>query len=290
MTRFLGVIVLGALAVARPQPALGIELFVSDGRTNTVGRVSPSGAVTPFASDLSQPLLVLAPDGDLFVANYAGGLDDGSSSISRVTPDGAVSPFITDLNGAFPLTIDAAGNLYVGLASDDEVLKVTSAGAVTPFANGFDEPVGLAFGPDGYLYVSNHLDGKISRVSPGGVVSDFVSGLDFPNDIEFDSSGNLYVAIQAGPDAGVDRIDSAGAISPFARGIPGGPAGLTLAGDGNLYVVGLFGQEIYRVTPEGVVEPFAGGFLSAREPADLPLAAAGVLLIFALRRPSRQSL
>lgn len=82
---------LAALACAIAAPTVqAANLFVANFNNNTTSEVTPSGAVTTFATGFSDPLgLAFNASGDLFVAN------GGNSTISEVTPSSVVTTFAT---------------------------------------------------------------------------------------------------------------------------------------------------------------------------------------------------
>jgi len=150
------------------------------------------------------------------------------------TGGGTPSVLAGGLGNPGALTIDAAGNLYVGdqgpgagpaggNKNGNTVFEVSPTGTVTPFATGFSTAVGgtdvlgLSFNPAdtgaraGTLYVSldqnasgNNAGVQIAQVAPGGTVSRFLAtntGNDpgfFLANIAFDQSGNLYYVSNGG--------------------------------------------------------------------------------------------
>ena len=138
------------------------------------------------------------------------------------------------LSDPFALTIDSAGNLYIGDANGGRIRKVTaSSGIITTVAGNGDEngssgdgglatnaeidAEGLAVDSAGNLYVSS-WPGAVREVSGStGIISKMagngysgysgdggsatVAGISGPQGLAFDAAGNLYIA-----DAGNYRI------------------------------------------------------------------------------------
>ena len=133
------------------------NIYVANSGNGTVVKLTPAGAVSPFASGFQNPQgLAINASGDLFVVSANDG-NGNNGSVQEVTPDGTVNPYVSGFQGPSGVAIDAAGNLYV--------------------PNGFNDPA------------------VVSKVTPAKVVSTFVSaGLHFPESLSFDAAGNLYIA------------------------------------------------------------------------------------------------
>ena len=138
--------------------------------------------------------------GTLYVANYY------ASTIS-VFPPGKKSPSRTISSGiSYPnsLTVDKAGNLYVGnygtpSGSLTSSISIYSPGSSKPgrvIANGVFGPFALAIDRSGKLYVANN-GGDTVTIYPRGSTSPsetLTQGVRGPEALAFDRSRNLYVA------------------------------------------------------------------------------------------------
>ena len=145
----------------------------------------------------------------------------GLGFVPRAVAEPSVSTFADGFNGSGGVTVDVAGNIYVG-----------------------------DFG-------SGPADGStIVRITPDGSSSVFATGIPGATGGRFDSEGNLYWSGYAANM--VYRIDGSGAVSPFAS-IPG-PVAIAIDDADNLYVASYNSNTIRRVTPEGVVSTFASSF------------------------------
>lgn len=95
------------------------------------------------------------------------------------------------------IAVDAAGNLYLGLATG-EIRRVTPAGAASLFATipepGAPKALGVKFDATGTLYVASLS--AVWKVTPAGVVSQFstVPGHTILNDFAVDRNGNVFVS------------------------------------------------------------------------------------------------
>jgi uncharacterized protein (TIGR03437 family) len=149
------------------------------------------------------------------------------------------------------------------------------------------QPSGVAFDASGDLYVSDTLNNRIRRIGREGIIATFAgtgspgySGdnglatraqLNQPNGLSFDSAGNLYIA-----DTGnhvIRMVNPSGLISTVAgSGVLGNsgdtgaaklatlfsPSDVVVDRAGNIYVADSGNNRIRRVTPEGLIDNYAG--------------------------------
>ncbi len=251
------------------------NLYIYDSLNFRIRRVTPDGIISTFAGTgvngysgdggpatqaKIQPYGKMAVDaiGNLY---FTDGFD---YVIRRITIDGTISTYAG--NGSLPsapnsgnngpalkaslglsaggLAVDAAGNLYVAEDYTNQIRTISSAGIITTVAGSG----GLGF-----------KDGPAASAQ-------FYT----PYGIALDSAGNVYVADS---NNGVVRKISAGVVSTVA-GSPlfdfkgdGGPAllaafrfpeGVTVGGDGNIYIVDTGNFRIRAVSPNGTIQTVAG--------------------------------
>jgi len=160
-----------------------------------------------------------------------------------------------ELGSANSVTLDTAGNMYIGDSGNNIIRKVNKLGIITTIAG--NHGLGVGFSGDGGLATAAELS--------------------FPNGVAVDKTGNIYIA-----DRGnnvVRKVNAAGVISTFAgnHALGGGysgdggqataaelfaPNGVALDATGNLYIAELNNDVIRKVTPAGVISTFAGNFTS----------------------------
>ena len=114
-------------------------------------------------------------------------------------PTGGPSSF-ANVPGATGLAFDSSGNLYVGDAFNNTIVKVTPNGTSSVFASLNFTPYDLTFDSSGNLYVANYSSGSIEKITTGGAQSVFATGLEGPSGLAFgfSPSGDLLVANYSG--------------------------------------------------------------------------------------------
>lgn len=273
------------------------NVFVGDRINRTIRRITPDGVVTTVAGS---PGVSGSVDGTGSVARFtevaglavdsAGNIyasDWTNSTIRRITPSGVVTTRAgsalsfgsTDGTGVAALfrgpsgiTIDGAGNAYVGDEGNNVIRKITSADVVTTLAGTAPRPgssdgtgsvatffgfqgfaTGMAADGSGNLYVADNGNHVIRKITPAGVVTTFAgkageagnidgtgasARFKWPSGVAVDTSGNVYVSDQ-GLEPGLNT-----GINPVFVG------GFLAAANNRL---------IRKITPAGVVTTLAGG-------------------------------
>jgi streptogramin lyase len=145
-----------------------------------IGRITPQGAVTQFATgnmfvDRGLHGIASGPDGNLWFTNEAG-------EVGSITPSGVVTKFSTGIApDARPYEIAAGpdGNLWFTEPGTKSIGRITPAGVVTEFSEGITgEPRGITAGPGNSLWFTER-PGRIGRVilSPPAVVTKRASSI-----------------------------------------------------------------------------------------------------------------
>jgi sugar lactone lactonase YvrE len=247
------------------------NLFVADCGNHVIRRVTPAGEVSTFAGAFG---VAGSADGTGSAARFRSpfgiGIDPaddtiyvadfGNHTLRRITRDGVVSTLAgkgetfgtADGTGSvarftYPrgVAVDSTGTIFVADTSNHAIRKVTRAGVVTTLAGTlrstgssdgfgtqahFNFPYAVAVAPSGDLIVSDSANDLIRKVTVDGRVTT-VAGT-------ATTSGN---------------IDATGAAARFSY-----PQGLTVDGDGNIFVADRDNDTIRKITPAGVVTTVAG--------------------------------
>jgi hypothetical protein len=302
-------------------------LFVMD--YDRLRRITPAGAVTTVAGGYPAQFLgdffdrfdgkgaearfrnaqgiALGPGGTLFT------VDD--QSIRSVSPDMTVTTLAPgtlfhldnnpDDSGGIPpigapkdVSIDPAGNVYLGDANHACIRKITPGGVITTLRTLTTRPDGrtipvaiypntLAVHPSGDVYFAE--TSAIGRIKPDGTAWRFAGDKIFAgsadgigtaarfngiNRMVFDRQNNLYVADtynstirKITPDAVVTTLAGSAGNAGSTDGTGNQarfawPLGITTDPAGNVYVADAFylanSQTIRKITPDGVVTTLAG--------------------------------
>lgn len=202
--------------------------------TGSIGRITPTGAVTEFGGLTRGGArdIVTGPDGNLWFTEGA-----GTGAVGRITPSGQVTEFTAGLpwgGSPFGITAGADGALWFALEGAGRLGRITPSGEISTFPLGWGvAPRDVEAGPDGNLWFT--APGLVGRMTPQGQVSHFTAGLRQDADPRhLVAHGSALYFTDAGEHAVVGRIDLSGRISDVTvsptntsvpRGIAAGPGG-----------------------------------------------------------------
>jgi streptogramin lyase len=221
------------------------NLYVVDKYNNEIRKITSAAVVSTFAggtlpghadgtgggASFELPSgICIDPSGNLYIADW------GNDEIRKITPAGVVTTIAgtttpgssngtgsaASFNIPAGITIDGAGNFYVGEYGSDDIRKITSAYAVTTIAGNniqgygdgtgsaaqFNQPVGICADATGNIYVADAGNNEIRKITPAGVVTTIAGNPTHgnsdgigtaarfygPSGITTDAAGNLYVA------------------------------------------------------------------------------------------------
>ena len=171
------------------------QLFVTNRAQGTVCRISRTGEVVPFATDLGIATgIAFDKQSTMYIGDRSGTIYRIKSIDSREV-FAALEPSVS----AYHMAFSPAGDLFVtapGLSSYDGIWRINPLGEVGSFYRGLGRPQGLAFDREGNLYVAACLRGKrgIVRISPDGNQAEvLVSGMNVIG-LCFSAQGDMIVA------------------------------------------------------------------------------------------------
>jgi len=121
------------------------NLFVSNGKANSIKKIAPLGVKTTFATDLDVDGMAVDAFGNLFVSRKSESSNASDGVILKFTPDGKSSVFVSNISHPKGLAFDSLGNLYLAYPDHNSILKFTRDGSRTTFASGIGHPYRLAF-------------------------------------------------------------------------------------------------------------------------------------------------
>jgi streptogramin lyase len=194
----------------------------TDGPSATASFKTPTGLATDN-------------QGNVYVTDF------GNNVIRKIDPSGTVSTFAggsSNFNGPSGVAVDASGNVYVADQNNNQIKKVTPLGVVSIFAGSgavgnndgtgtnasFTSPYGVAVDAQGNVFVSDAGNSVIREISPAGNVVTF--------------AGDGYYSLTNG----------IGTAAEFAY-----PTGITIDGQGNLFVSDLDNNAIREIRTTGFI-------------------------------------
>jgi sugar lactone lactonase YvrE len=227
------------------------NLYVSEITNSDVKKIDPSGNITLFTGQSSNPgcedvnSTLTFPDGIWFAHDSIYVADHICSHVKTFDLAGTAKTYLfNNPNSYFQepvgVCVDNTGNVFIANATGDEgVLEITTGGQVIKFGDG----------------TSGFKDGSVTTAE-FGIMSSICS----------DNSGNIYIAdshrirkISSGSvttiagNSNLGAADGQGAAASFA-----GAMGLCTDSKGNVYIADINNSNIRMMTPGGQVTTIAG--------------------------------
>lgn len=218
----------------------------------SVGRFDQSGGLTSIpipTPDAFAGWLTTDPSGAVWVSERFAG------KMGRISPNGSLVEFtLPDSENAIPQgsVVTAGGILYLTDQGNDTIVRLDpSTGHTTSFQVPTPDalPLGLTLGADGALWFTERSADQVGRMTLDGTFTEWpLTPGSFPNRIVTASDGAVWFTELFGGKIG--RITTSGTLTEYP--IDGGPVGITVGRDSQLYVALDFGQAVGRVNLQGV--------------------------------------
>jgi streptogramin lyase len=260
------------------------NVWFTEDTGKSIGRITPSGAVSEFSSGITgSSLFDIAPgsDGNLWFTEFA-----SPGIIGKITTAGAITEVATGgVTAGFTagnvegITAGPDGNLWFTEPFHPAVARITPSGTVTEFTTGLTaDPRFIVTGPDGNLWFTEEGNpgiigkittaGAITEVATGGVTAGFTANSD-PRHIAVGADGNLWFTEVGGQR--LARITTSGVVTEFSAGLSAGVSLEDINGgcDGNLWFTSTAEgslPEIGRITTAGVITEFSAGLSPGASP------------------------
>jgi streptogramin lyase len=209
------------------------NVWFPDASTNSIARITPSGAVARFAlpgpnRQAGRP--ALGADGNLWFP------EPGINAVGRITPNGTITEFALPEGAVLPTTYTAGGitggpdgSLWLALVGG--IGKMSLSGQLVGRYDGVAEtPYDIAPGPDGDVWFTEQGANRYGRITPSGRITEYdrkLYSLSLPSAIVTAADGALWTF--AWIDPVVWRIDPEppGASTGDPSGVGVGHARLT---------------------------------------------------------------
>jgi sugar lactone lactonase YvrE len=246
------------------------NLYVADRTNQLIRKITPAGVVSTIAGIAG---VVGAADGPGNTATF--------NSPNSVAVDSAGNLFVADSLNNTIRKISAAGVVSTLAGTVGQIGWTDGPGSTAQFS----DPMGVATDGAGNVYVADSSNSAIRLILPTGVVSTYAGSPSnggsgdgtgsaaqfvFPLAIASDGNGNLFVVDSitqtlrkiapgavvttlAGSPRLVGSADGVGSAARFNN-----PSGVTVDGNGNIYVADFSNYTVRKVTPAGVVTTLAG--------------------------------
>lgn len=154
------------------------------------------------------------------------------------------------------VAVDALGLIYVA-DFRETVYRVQPDGRSRVFATGLYGASGNTIDADGNLIQSSFNGGTLTRFDRYGNPEIIARGLQGPVGVATSADSDALLVCNCRSNT-LARVTPGGAVETFVESdLLNCPNGITLAGDGNWYVVNFSDERMLKVTPDGTVTEFA---------------------------------
>lgn len=225
-----------------------------------VDRIDQQGQISRYPVPASNPIPPFANAGIGWMTTdpSSGAVwfaERGVGRIGRIMPNGSITEFPLPKKTAVPMGIvfGPDGNLYVTEQGSNAIGRLNpTTGQTTefPVPTPNSTTQSGALGPDGAIWFIERSAAKVGRMTLGGTFTEYaLAPGSFPNRIVAGPDGNLwFTELNAGK---LGRITASGVLSEFP--VAGGPVGIAVGKDSQLYLDLFLGHGVARANLEGRV-------------------------------------
>jgi streptogramin lyase len=231
------------------------NLWFTETAANKIGNITPLGLITEYAipTPNSRPNgIAQGSDGNLWFT------EPGSNQIGKITPNGFITEYPLS-SSPWQITAGPDGNLWFTGATS-KISKITISGVVTEYqVRTASSPVSITQGSDGNLWFTESY--RVGKITPDGLVTEYslsdspLSDYDRQLDaIALGSDGNVW----ATGGGATWRIGMTGASTFYKTPSPyWGTQGIASGLNGSLWFTELYGNNVARITTDGVIHEYA---------------------------------
>jgi sugar lactone lactonase YvrE len=230
------------------------NFYVTDYRNHSVLKITPTGTVSEFATDLYYPIdLDFDQQGNLYVLGYYSSSYNNKGLI-RLGIDGSRSELgLPNISSSRALEVLEDGQILVvagnTLYSVELIDNNTTANITKLIAGGLNAPRGLVADSQGNFFIADYNGNAVVKWQNNELLT-FVSDIKQPSGITVDTNDNLYITSFG--DNSLVKITPDGQKTVIASGLAG-PYDVKIAPDGNFVVSNYNAHEIVTITPSGEI-------------------------------------
>ena len=207
--------------------------------------------------------LFVNAEGNIYASDF-GRNNNVGTTVFEVTPSGEISEFATGFVSPMGGVFDSQGNFYFAHNNEGisgEIIQITSTGQTNVIGEIDGWPSGMTVDENDNIYVANFVTPNVHRITPDGTLSVFATDSQLAGCVGMGINANGQIVTANFNNGAILTINDGGAVSLFTtiQGVvPNFGIGYMTVFEDDIYATGIGNHVIYRVTPDGNSEVFAG--------------------------------